>query len=247
MKIETVRKGCLLLLMASVLSLAMLGVVFADESSSTNYKVTETQIGGVGSSEDDCSGNYCAKISAGDLVVGSGKSANYNAQFGSNTTAEPLLEVITQAGTTDMGVLDTNVTGTATAYIKVRNYLSGGYIVQLTGSPPSQGRHALTALSTPSTSHQGAEQFGVNVVDNTSPNIGANPVQVPDSGFSFGTAATDYDTPDLFKYADGDIVAQSLSSSGQTEYTLSMIINVSAATPGGRYTGTFSAVVVPVY
>ncbi len=233
--------------MASVLSLAMLGVVFADDSSSTNYKVTETQIGGVGTSEKDCSDNYCAKISAGDLVAGSGKSASYSAQFGSNTTADPLLEVITQAGTTDMGVLDTNVTGTATAFIKVRNYLSGGYIIQITGNPPSQGIHTLSALSTPSTSHQGAEQFGINMVDNTSPNIGANPVQVPNNGFSFGEAATDYDTPDLFKYVNGDIVAQSLSSSGQTEYTLSMIINVSGATPGGRYNGNLSAVVVPVY
>lgn len=247
MRTQSLRKGRLLVALALVFSLGLVGTVTADESSSSNYKVTETQIGGVGSSEDDCSGNYCAKITAGDLVVGTGKSSNYSAQFGANTTADPLLEVITQAGTTDMGVLDTNVTGTATAYVKVRNYLSGGYIIQITGNPPSQGIHTLTALTTPSTSHQGAEQFGINMVDNTSPNIGANPVQVPNNGFSFGEAATDYDTPDLFKYVNGDIVAQSLSSSGQTDYTLSMIINVSGATPGGRYTGNLSAVVVPIY
>ncbi len=180
-------------------------------------------------------------------MVGTGSSANYSAQFGANTSDVPLLEVITSAGTSDMGVLDTNKTGTATASIKVRNYLSNGYIVQLAGHAPSQGIHTLTTISTPSTSQQGAEQFGVNLVANTAPTIGADPVQVPSGSFSFGNANGDYSSHNLFKYVDGDIIGSSNKSSGETDYTLSMIINVSAATPGGRYTGTFSAVVVPTY
>ena len=46
---------------------------------------------------------------------------------------------------------------------------------------------------------------------------------------------------------DGDVVASSDTSSSETDYTMSMIINVSNVTPGGRYNGVFSAVVVPLY
>ena len=153
-----------------------------------------------------------------------------------------------------MGVLDNATTGTAVSTIKVRNYLSNGYVLQITGTPPSQGVHHLTALSTPTTSHQGAEQFGINLANNTAPNIGADPIQVPSSSFSFGTTGCDsivtecdYGTPDLFKYVDGDIVAHSTKSTGETDYTMSMIINVSNVTPGGHYSGNFSAVAVPVF
>jgi hypothetical protein len=233
-------------MLALVLSTGFGGTAAALTSTSTNYKVTETQFGS-GSSLHDCSTNYCAKTSAGDTVVGRSKSTNYSAQLGFNTSDVPLLEVITTGGTQNMGVLDATTTGTATNIIKIRNYLSSGYVLQITGPAPNQGIHTLTTLATPSTSSQGTEQFGINLVANTTPSVGAAPVQVPSSTFSFGTIASDYSTSNLFKYIDGDVVAQSFSSSGETDYTMSMIINVSSATPGGRYNGSFSAVAVPVF
>ncbi len=233
--------------LAALLSLGVVGTAGASQSSSTNYSVDETQFGGVGSSLNDCSTNYCAKTSAGDTTVGSGSSSNYSAYFGENTTDEPLLEMVITGGNQDMGVLDSSTTGTAVETIAIRNYVSSGYVLQIAGAAPSQGVHTLTTLTTPSTSQPGTEQFGINLADNTSPNIGADPVQVPSGGFSFGTATTDYGTADLFKYIDGDVVAQSLSSSGETDYTMSIVINVSNVTPGGQYTGIFSAVAVPIF
>jgi hypothetical protein len=85
---------------------------------------------------------------------------------------------------------------------------------------------------------------------------------VPDGTFSYGSVVSGqdtvngtnpnsgggyYDAQDMFMYNDGDVVAHSLSSSGETDYTMSMIINVSGVTPGGRYTGVYSAVAVPVF
>lgn len=229
-----------------VLCLGFAGSAAADTATSPHYMVNETQFG-IGGSQHDCSTNYCAKTSAGDLTVGSGSSANYSAQFGFNTSSEPMLEVIVTGGNQDLGVLDNTHTGTATATIKVRNYLSNGYVLQIAGAGLSQGTHTLTNLSTPSTSHQGAEQFGINLADNSSPDIGADPVQVPSSSFGFGTVASDYSSANLFKYTPDDIVAQSTKSSGETDYTMSMILNVSNVTPGGRYNGAFSAVVVAVF
>jgi hypothetical protein len=91
------------------------------------------------------------------------------------------------------------------------------------------------------------EQFGINLAANTSPHIGAGPVQVPSNTYSFGAVESGYSQADLYKYSNGDAIAYSNSSSGETDYTLSMIINISAVTPGGQYTGNFSAVAVPVF
>jgi len=245
-----------------VIALGFAGTASATtQSVSPHYMVTETQIG-PGSSLKQCSTSYCAKTSAGDTTVGRSSSANYSAQLGFNTSDEPVLEVEVDGGNQDMGVLDTDHTGTAVNTIKVRSYLSSGYVLQITGAPPSQGSHTLKTFSSPVTSQPGAEQFGINLADNTSPNIGATPVQVPDGTFSFGSVVSGNDTvngtnpnsdggyfdaPDMFMYKDGDVVAHSLSSTGETDYTMSMIINVSNVTPGGRYTGVFSAVAVPVF
>jgi hypothetical protein len=94
----------------------------------------------------------------------------------------------------------------------------------------------MTALATPTASAAGSEQFGINLVANTSPvNFGANPVQVPDNTFSFGQVAADYSSPGLFKYVKDDAVALSTASTSATNYTVSYIFNVSNVTPGGTY------------
>lgn len=237
--------AALVLALAAVAALPA-GHAWAQQSSSSQYMVNEVQFG-AGSSLNDCSDNYCAKTSAGDLVNGRGSSSNYSAQFGFNTSDEPFLEVSTQSINANAGVLDTDVTGTASYALKVRNYLSNGYVVQITGSPPKMGSHTMTRITTPSSSHQGAEQFGLNLVANTTPSVGADPVQVPDGTFSFGSVMSDYSTPNLFMYEDGDIVAHSVTSSGETDYTVAMILNISNITPGGQYKGALSAVVTPVF
>jgi hypothetical protein len=247
MKNQHLRQYRFVVALAFLLTLGLTGTVSATtQSSSPHYGVTETQFGS-GSSLNDCSSHYCAKTSAGDTAVGRGSSSNYSAQFGFNTTDEPFLEVTVTGGAQNMGVLDSNTTGTAVSTIAIRSYLSSGYTLNIAGTPPSQGTHTLSRLTTPTTSHQGAEQFGINLADNTSPNIGANPVQVPDSTFSFGQVESNYNQADLFMYDDGAPVAFSNKSTGETDYTLSMIINVSNVTPGGRYSGSYSAIAVPVF
>lgn len=221
-------------------------VALATTSSSNHYQVTETEFGASSTSES-CSDAYCARASIGDMAAGSSKSAKSTATFGSVTSDEPLLEVIVDPGTSDLGTLTTEHTATKTMTVRVRNYLSDGYTLQITGNPPKYGGHTLDTPTTPTASKPGTEQFGINAVVNTTPAVGLNPVQVPSSETSFGIINDDYGTPNLFKYSDNDVVAHSDSESGRTDYTVSMIVNVSNSTPAGHYTGDFSAVVIPVY
>jgi hypothetical protein len=248
---QTIRQYRFVMALALVLTLSVVGTVSAEsaQSTSTNYSVSEVQIGGDGSALKDCSTNYCAHEAVGDTVDGSGSSANYQARFGSDPTDLPLLQETVTGGTQSLGTLQVSSTGTATWGVKVRDYLSSGYSLLVTGTTPSSGAHHLNALYTscPCTSQVGFEQFGINLATNTTPAIGTAPVEFPTSAFSFGTSNSNYNQVNKFYYNNGDSVAGSAKQTGETDYTLSMIINISNVTPGGQYTGNFSAVVVPTY
>lgn len=232
--------------MAVLIAVGSATAVCAEDSSSTNYQLSESGFNS-GSLDETCSGQFCARTSIGDLAVGNSVGSTSNAAFGPVTPDEPSLEVIVDPGVSDVGVLTTESTATKTMVVRVRNYLSNGYVMQITGTPPKYANHTLATPTTPTASAQGTEQFAINAAVNTSPNVGAAPVQIPSSEFSFGIVNADYATANLFKYVSGDDVAHSTSESGRTDYTISMIINVSQNTPAGRYSGDFSAVVIPVY
>ena len=220
--------------------------VSADESSSSNYMVRETQFGAGGELEA-CSGSYCSKQSLGDTAAGSTGSANYQAIAGFNTTTDPMLEVEVSNDPIQLGVLTPDAAATGTATIGVRSYLSSGYIVQLVGPAPNIPAHTLNSPNVPTASAVGTEQFGVNLRENSSPALGADPQQIPDDTFSFGNYTTNYGQPNLFMYTDGATIASSNTSSGKTLYTLSMVTNISPVTPAGQYKASFSVVVTATF
>lgn len=234
------------LLVAVIAACGQFSTAFAVTSSSTHYQVTETEFGAA-SGNDSCSTGLCARTSIGDTGNGTATAGGHTAQFGSITEDEPSLDVIVDPGVSNLGVLDTEHTATKTTTIKIRNYLSNGYLLQITGDPPKYAGHLLATPSTPTAAAAGTEQFGINAVANTSPALGADPVQVPSGKFSFGLVNDNYAMANKFMYQSGDVVAHSATASGETDYTISMIVNVSNATPAGHYSGDFAAVVIPVY
>jgi hypothetical protein len=247
MCVSRYRQYGLLLALSLMIALGAIGTAAATQTStSSHYSVTETQFG-AGSQQRQCSTTYCAKSSAGDTTVGSASSLSFSAQLGGNTSDIPILEVIAEGGNQDLGVLDTTHTATAISTVKVRNYLMQGYALEISGTPPKYANHALTSLTVPAASQSGKEQFGVNLVANTTPSIGADPIKLPSNDSALSYIASGYSNANLYKYVDQDIVAENFTSSGEVHYTISMILNISGVTPGGRYTSTFSAVVVPFY
>ena len=220
----------------AVLIMAICPLVSAQQSSSTNYSVNEVYFG-TGGELNACSTSYCSKQSAGETAVGNTASNAFQAQAGFNTDREPYLAFSVTAGTTDLGVLSVGSAATATGTFAVKTYLAGGYVVTTVSDPPTNtlpNKPALTPLSTPTASSPGTEQFGINLVKNdpatpgctTPTTFGANPVQVPDGTFSYGTVASGYNTCGLFKYVKGDTIARSTKSSGETDYTISYLYNI---------------------
>jgi len=191
------------------------------------------------------SANFKAIDGINDIAIGTSASSNYQVQAGSKTSPDPWLSFSILSSNVDFGTLSPATTSTATASFSVINYTSFGYVVQVAGSAPSNGAHALTSMSTES-SQTGIEQFGMNLVANTQPvnPLGAN----PDNGlFGFGTVATGYSTTNKFTYSNGGIIAQAPKSSGVTTYTISYVMNVQPLTPGGRYQTGQSLVVTGTY
>ncbi len=238
-------------LLLAILILAVQVPVFAQESSSNSYKVNEYQFGTGGGNSS--SSNFQAQSNVGSLGVGRSSSTNYDAEAGFITPSEPFLELFINSATVDLGNLDTSTTGTGSGTFWVRTYLSSAYVVQTMSQPPtSEGGRVLAAKSSLGAPIPGTEEFGINLVDNSSPDIGANSLNVPDNSFADGTVNAGYNTVNQFKYGVGDIIAHSAATAGnqavgRTDYTISYIANVSAITPAGTYVMVHDVVVSGTY
>lgn len=218
--------------------------VYAETLSSPNYKLEESTVGAGGMIQANSS-NYTVFNSGGDIAVGDASSANYNVSTGSNTTPDPNLSFIITSPSPTFGSFSPNSGTVSTATFSVLNYTSYGYTVQITGTAPTNGSHVITPLATQTASTTGTEQFGINLVANTSPSsVGAN----PDNGqFGFGTVNANYGTSNQYRFVSGDTIASAPKSSGQTNYTISYLVNVSPITPGGVYTSNQTLIVTGTY
>lgn len=214
--------------------------------SSNNYKIEEDFLGGGGHTQSS-SASFQAEDTLGATAAGEAVGALFKAFSGATTTSDPSLSFIVETSNVNLGALSTSLARTGTATFSTLNYTSYGYNVQTIGNPPDNGSHTLTAMAG-GVSQTNTEQFGINLVANTSPaTLGADPLQLPDSATSFGVAAPGYSTANNYKYASGDTIASAPKSSGKTTYTISYIANISNNTPGGSYSGKQTLICIGTY
>lgn len=235
------------LLVAGLLTVWCTGTAMAQTTStSETYQVTETDFSAT-SPRENCSGHYCARASIGDIAGQRSEPPGAGAVFSPAEGEEPRLEVIVETGESNLGELSTETTATKTMVVKILNYLGEGYTLHIEGNAPKFKNHLLATPGSPVASDPGTEQFAINIAANTTPNVGAAPLQVPADQGVFGEVEDDYKTANLFKYTSGEVIARSNAESGRTDYTISMIVNISNSTPAGHYSGDFAAVVVPAF
>jgi hypothetical protein len=224
----------LYILMSFMVLIYIASPAFADPLKSTNYQFQETSLGGTGLANSQ-SANFQASGTAGILGVGNSASSNFQIDAGHQTTNDPALAFAIINSDVNFGAFSPSTTAVSTATFQVLDYTSYGYIVQVVGNPPKHGTHTITAMSSTGSSQAGVEQFGINLVANTSPtSLGAN----PDHGqFGFGSASANYGTPNNYRFVSGETIATAPKSSGVTTYTISYIVNVNSISPSGEYTG----------
>ena len=219
-------------------------VSVVDALQSTHYQFNETSLGGIGTAKTS-SANFQAATSGGILGFGNSAGITTQTNAGHETTDDPSLSFGVNMSSVSFGSFSAGVTATTTSTFEVSNYTSYGYIVQTVGTPPTNGLHTIDAMTTTGPSQAGVEQFGINLVANTSPvSFGAN----PDHGqFGFGDPSSDYGTANNYRFVNGETIAIGPKTSGVTMYTISYIVNVTTLTPGGNYTGAQTLICTATY
>lgn len=207
--------------------------------SSSNYSVPESGFS-TGSEIDANSASYNARTSIGNLGIGQSESGSYIGFGGFITPEDEYVELVIPAVTVDMGVLSPGVPGTGTVTFSARSYLNNQYVIISLRNPPSiPSGYQITPITSAAPFDSAAEQFGMNLVANTSPVAqGAAPSRQPvdDGTFAFGEAAPGYNTADNYQYNAGDTIARSVTRGyGETDYTISYLMNITTITPAGQY------------
>jgi hypothetical protein len=242
------RRSAYSIVVATILAVGVtagMGQAAADTLQSPNYKFDESVIGGGGLIQSG-SANYQVSESFGEAGVGDSASANYQFEASNKTTPDPALTFVVNNGSANFGSFSPATTATSTSTFSVSNYTSWGYVVQIAGNAPtSSSGHSISSMGSTGSSTIGTEQFGINLVANTSPvSFGANPVQTI---FGVGVAAPNYNTANQYRYVNGETIATAPKSSGVTTYTISYIVNVGSLTPGGQYSANQTLVCVGTF
>jgi hypothetical protein len=136
----------------------------------------------------------------------------------------------------DMGTLDPAQTLRAKSQMAVGTNATDGFAITSNGTTMQAGTSVIKPLSTPTPSILGSAQFGLNLRENSNPDIGAD----PDGPWTNANPAPNYNTPDMFMYRDGDVVASSPEVSLQRRFTVSYIVNTPADLRAGVYTTTIT-------
>lgn len=137
-----------------------------------------------------------------------------------------------------------------------------GYAITVNGPTLTSGSNTITNMATAGIGVRGTSQFGLNLTTNTVavapgfPGVSADVAPVANNANFKGQAATDYDTPDTFKFVNGDVVANSYAgytpgvTTGATDaqiFTVSYIANVPGSQAAGTYSTTLTYVCTPTY
>jgi hypothetical protein len=146
-------------------------------------------------------------------------------------------------------------TATVTSQMAASTNAGSGYAITINGVTLTSGGNTVTAMSAATTGVHGLSQFGMNLVANTTststPAVGSNVAPVANGTNYRGQALTGYSTADTFKYASGNIIADSaFGGAGGTDaqiFTTSYIVNVPGSQPAGTYTTTLTYICTPTY
>jgi hypothetical protein len=213
----------------------LMPAVIVSALASSNYQFNETSLGGIGTAKTQSAG-FQALTSGGIIGFGNQQGTLTQTNPGHETTNDPALSFAVASSSLNFADFSPATTSTATSTFAVSDYTSYGYIVQVIGTPPTNSGHIISAMSSTGVSTAGAEQFGINLVANTSPtSLGSN----PNFGqFGFGAPTANYGTTNNYRFVSGETIASAPKSSGTTVYTISYIVNVSSLTIGGQYGGS---------
>lgn len=137
---------------------------------------------------------------------------------------------------TDLGELSPSSTLTTQSQMAVGTNATGGFAITANGTPPSAGTNVIGSSAVPTASTPGTNQFGINLVANSSPSVGSD----PEGTWTNALPTADYSTPNLYSYVPGSVVAFAPNVSLMRKFTVSYILNSDKDLRAGVYTTTIT-------
>lgn len=117
-----------------------------------------------------------------------------------------------------------------------------GYSVSILGITMTSGNNTIPAMTAPAPSNPGTGQYGINLRANTNPAVGQN-----FSGVGVATIEPQYNIPNQFVFQSGTKLVSSTQTTDFNTFTVSYIVNVSAAQPAGVYNTTATYVATAAF
>ena len=135
----------------------------------------------------------------------------------------------------DLGELSENTASTTTSQFAVATNDPTGYNVFMSGGTMTSGNEVIPNLTSNSPSVIGTSQFGINLRSNSSPSSGANV-----AGIGSGAPSASYNTPNSFRYINGEQIAGSSLPTYPNLFTVTYLVNVSDSQKPGIYASSFT-------
>jgi hypothetical protein len=137
----------------------------------------------------------------------------------------------------NFGSFSSTASSTGTSVMAASTNAGSGYSITTNGNTLTcascPGTPTIGALAAQTASTTGSAQFGSNLRNNATPDIGADP-----SGSGSGSYTANYGTADQYRFVTGDPVASAAGATNANAYTVSYIVNV----PGNQAAGSYSAI-----
>ena len=198
--------------------------------SSTNYEIFADAFGS-GAAGNLSSSNYYVVASSGEVSMGFSESSAFRLDSGvPSIEREPSIGISVYPDEISLGLLSSTAVAYNSHSIDVYSNSRTGYILKIYGNTletaSSDNIDKIGASAIAST--PGIEQFGLNLVANTSPLVGAAP------SLRAATIDSDYGTINKFAFTDADTLVTATTFSTDS-FTVSYISNISVGTAAGQY------------
>lgn len=141
-----------------------------------------------------------------------------------------------------LGTLTSSTTGSTTSQLGVGTNGQTGYSITVSGTTLTSGGNTISALASQTASSVGGEQFGINLKDNATPNVGTDP-----DGSGTGTPTANYGTADQYRFVTGDSIASKAGAEAFRRYHVSYIANIGTDTEAGTYSTTLTYIATATF
>ncbi len=136
----------------------------------------------------------------------------------------------------DFGQFSPAVTSAGQSQLVAATNAGSGYTIYSNGTTMTSGNNTLPTMQN-DTSKAGVSQFGINLRNNTTPNIGEDT-----TGPGTGSVTTNYNQPNRFRFVPGETIATATQVQDYRKYTVSYVVNVAKDQAPGVYSTTLTYV-----